>query len=125
MAKKDPIQSTIPDPTTLKVEKPSDYLERGWLYFSRQNYEQAAADYQEVLTTEPEHIDALYSLGLTLKNQGESKRAVEIFEKILGLLPHIDDHQRASVLSRLVKGQINMMKTGDWNLEKEVWHRVK
>jgi tetratricopeptide (TPR) repeat protein len=109
----------------MKVETSSDYLQRGWLYLSSHQLELAAQDFRHILETEAENIEALYGLGLTLKADGKKEPAVESFERILGLLPKIQDSQRASVLSRLVKGHINLMKTGDWNLEKEVWQRKK
>lgn len=124
MAKKNLPQTVALDPATMKVETPAEYLQRGWLYFSSQQYELAEKDFRRILETDAGHIDALYGLGLVLKVEGKTDKALEAFENILGLLSKIDDPQRANILGRLVKGQINQMKTGDWNLEKEVWQRI-
>jgi tetratricopeptide (TPR) repeat protein len=121
MAKPKTVEIPVPDPTTVKVESNADYLERGWLYYSKKDYSLAIDDFEHVLTTEPENIDALYGLGLTQKASGANPKALDTFEQVLRLLPSLQEPQRKSVLTRLTKGHINQIKSGNWNLEKEVW----
>lgn len=125
MAKPKSFDTPVPDPTVMKVETSADYLERGWLYYSRKQYELAIDDFQHVLTTDSDNVDALYGLGLTQKAAGASPKALATFEQVLKLVPNIADHQKESVLTRLIKGHINQIRTGDWNLEKEVWNYVR
>ena len=115
---------SVPDPAAMKVETAADYLQRGWLYYSHQKFDLAIADFQYVLKTDPDNVDTLYGLGLTQKASGASPQALATFGQVLKLVPKISDHQKESVLARLVKGHINQIKTGDWNLEKEVWNYV-
>lgn len=124
MAKPKTIETPVPDPSTMIIASPADTLERGWLYYSSKKFDLAIADFQQVLAADANTLDALYGLGLTLKATGANPKALEIFEKVLAQIPNIPDHQKESVLSRLTKGHINQIKTGDWNLEKEVWKSV-
>ncbi len=125
MAKPPKIQEVVPTPESIKVEKPADYAERGYLYFSQKKYDQAKEDFRHVLGMDAFNLEAWYGLGLTLKGAGNNAEAVNAFEHVLNLLGYVEDHQRANVLGRLVKGHINQLKTGDWNLEKVVWKSVK
>jgi lipoprotein NlpI len=125
MAKPPKIEVVLPEPETMTVEKPADYSARGWLYFSHKKFNLAADDFTHVVGMDAADIEAWYGLGLTLKSEGAKGQAVEAFEHVLNLLGNIQDHQRSSVLGRLVRGQINHIQTGDWNLEKEVWKSIK
>ncbi len=114
---------TVPDPEKMNPQAPEDFLERGWLYYSLKNFDLAEADFYTVLRNDPGSIDSWYALGLTLKAMGQGARAVDAFSRIDSMLNEIDDHQKAMMVSRLAHGQVNQIKTGDWNLEKEVWKR--
>jgi len=117
------IVETIPDPDQINPQTTDDFLERGWLYYTHKKYELAEADFNHVLQHEPANADAWYALGLTLKAMGENQKAVTAFARIASVIGEIDDHQRATIISRLAHGQINQINTGDWNLEKEVWKK--
>jgi tetratricopeptide (TPR) repeat protein len=124
MAKSKEAETLILDPATMNAETPADYLKRGWLYFSKNQYDLAAGDFRHALASEENNADGWYALGLALKGSGATSKAVEAFEHVLGLVGKLEDKQRANILTRLTHGQINQLKTGDWNLEKEVWKRV-
>lgn len=124
MAKPKSFEVSVPDPTLMKVETAADTMERGWLYYSHKNFDLAIDDFKHILTTDSDNVDALYGLGLTQKAAGTLPQALVTFEQVLKLVPNISDRQKKSILLRLVKGHINQMRTGDWNLEKEVWNYV-
>ncbi len=113
----------VPDPEKMNPQSMEEYLERGWLFYSLKKYELADSDFNLVLRNEPGNIDGWYALGLTLKAMGDAQRAAEAFSRIDSLIGGIDDHQKATIITRLAHGQINQIKTGNWNLEKEVWKR--
>lgn len=113
----------VPNPNTMNPQSTDDFLERGWLYYSGKKYELAETDFNLVLQKEPANVDAWYALGLTLKAMGDLTKALDAFSKIDGVIRQIDDHQRATIITRLAHGQINQIKTGNWDLEKEVWKR--
>ena len=112
------------EPEEMIPPSTAEFLKRAWLYYSRKKLDLAEKDYKTALEKEPENVDATYGLALTLKASGASSRALEFFEKSLTLLESITDTQRAHILGRLIHGQINQIKSGDWNLEKEVWQSV-
>jgi len=124
MPKSKVAEVVVLDPATMQVETSDDYTKRGWMYFSKKQFDLATEDFRHVLASETNNIDTWYALGLSLKSSGAHSKAVEAFEKVLGLVDQLEDKQRANILTRLSHGQINQMKTGDWNLEKEVWKRV-
>ncbi len=114
---------TLPDPEKMNPQSPEDFLERGWLYYSLQKYELALADFDVALKNDPDNLDSWYALGLALKAMGDGQKAVEAFSRVDSLTGYIDEHQKAMIISRLAHGQINQIKTGNWNLEKEVWKK--
>ena len=124
MAKSIKTELAAPDPEKMQVSTQADFAERGWLYLSHKNYDRSVADFRQVVATDPGDMDSWYGLGLALKASGSKEQALEAFERVLALISKVEDHQRASVLSRLAKGHINQIKTGDWNLAKEVWKTV-
>jgi len=123
---KDPIIFTPPppNPATLTPSSAAEFARRGWLYFSRQQYAEAKADLETALSLEA-NVDHYYTLGLILRALGENEQALAAFEHCLAKIGEIAESQRATMLRRLATGQINMIKTGDWNLEKEVWKRIR
>ncbi len=114
---------TIPDPDKMNPQTDEDFLERGWLYYSKKKFELAESDINKVLQNEPANVDGWYVLGLTMKAMGQNQKAIEAFSKIDSIVAEIDDHQRATIISRLAHGQINQITTGNWDLEKEVWKK--
>lgn len=123
MAKIPEPKNTVPDPSTLNPQNATEYLERGWLYYTHQNLEKAISDFQTALEKEPNNIEVLYALGLALKASGATQQALKIFIRIDEVINYVDDRQRRTMISRLTHGQINQIRTGDWNLEKEVWEK--
>ena len=111
----------VPDPNTLTPQSTAEYLERGWLFYSHQKNEQAEADFRQVLQQEPDNADAWYSLGLALKALGKGPQAIDAFSHVDQTIIGIEDRQRAMIVLRLTHGQINQIRTGNWNLENEIW----
>jgi len=117
------VETIVPDPAGMSASTATEFASRGWLFYSHQKYEKAVDDFHQVLEIDKNDVDGWYGLGLSLKFAGSTVDAVEAFNKVLGLINTLEDKQRANVLGRLVKGQINQIQTGDWDLEKEVWKR--
>jgi len=125
MAKTPIIETTVPDPAVMKPQNNDELIERGWLYYSHKNYAKAEMDLLKALDETPDNPDILYALGLNYKADGNIKKAVESFTNATEFLDKLEDHVRARMLLRLIHGQINQIKDGDWNLEKEIWHYVR
>ncbi len=100
-----------------------DYLRQGWAHYGRRDPSAAEERFRKAISLSPALIDAFYGLGLALKAQGKGDDAVEIFNKLVDLLEKDStlDSIRRTMLQRLTKGQINLLKFGDWGLEKEIW----
>lgn len=109
------------EPEQLQPKTPAEFLHRAWLFYSRQKYSAALEDFKTVLSEEVGNFDAQFGLSLALKSSGNNQQALAAFEKTLGLIESIQERQRASIMMRLVRGHINQIKSGDWNLEKEIW----
>jgi len=104
-----------------------EYLRKGWANYGRGDLGEAEKCFRNAISLDPDLIDACYGLGLTLKAQGRKEEAVEIFLKLTDLLEKDTtmDNVRRTMLKRLTQGQINLLKFGDWGLEKEIWKRER
>ena len=125
MAKTPIKQAVAPDPEKIEPKDNEELVQRGWLYYGKQNYDKALDDFSKALIKDPENPDILYALGLAYKGSGASAKAIETFEKTLLYLEKYQDPVKARMLLRLLHGHINQLKNGDWNLEKEIWHYVR
>jgi tetratricopeptide (TPR) repeat protein len=95
-------------------------FESGWVHYSKKEFYRAEADFRKSLEITPGNADAMYALGMTVSASGRYEDAVAIFEKAIELLQQVkeEDWVRANMLTRLARGHINRIKTGDWHLEK-------
>jgi tetratricopeptide (TPR) repeat protein len=94
----------------------------GWGYYGQKQFEEAIKEFQEALKIDANAVDAHYGLGLALKGFGSKMEAVAAFEKAAALAPQMPDKVRGAMLMRLAHGQINQLKKGDWDLDKELRH---
>jgi len=123
MAKKKVEAEKIIDPTQMQPTNPAEFLQRAWSFYAKQKYTLAQTDFETVVNQDAMNFDALFGLALALKSDGAIQQALAAFEKALTLVDSTEDKQRANIMGRLIRGHINQIKTGDWNLEKEVWRR--
>ncbi len=61
--------------------------EKGRVYYNSGQTKKAIESFKDVLTINPEHSNALYSLGLSLELLGQDSDAREYFERVLELNP--------------------------------------
>jgi cytochrome c-type biogenesis protein CcmH/NrfG len=105
-----------------------DYYREGWtLHGSKKDEVAAEEDFRQAIALDTNSVEAYYGLGLVLKAQDRRQEAIAAFQKVVDLLEAstTDDRSRSHMLRRLSIGHMNMLKTGDWNLEKEIWQRIK
>jgi tetratricopeptide (TPR) repeat protein len=116
------------DPTQApEPQSAPEYLRRGYAFYARTLFAEAIRDYQAAISLDSEMIDAVYALGMAFKAAKQSDESVLAFKKVLELLNAgaVGDRIRADMLRRLALGHINEITLGDWNLEKEIWHRTE
>ena len=63
------------------------YYEQGRIYYNQKEFEPAINKFRQVISISPGHANALYSLGLALKEVGEKEEALLYFKKVLELNP--------------------------------------
>lgn len=114
-------RQTAPDYTKATILP--EQAQSGWTDYVHNNFRQAEQEFFDALNSDPDNLESVYGLALTQKAMGKGAEAVANFEKVLAMLPVIADPVRATMLKRLVRGHINFLTTGDWNLERELWHR--
>ena len=117
------VVETNVDPEKMNPQTAADYVERGWLYYSQKKYEAAINDYTKALSIEPDAIDTHYALAMALKYSGKVPDAVKEFNQVIAMTDSLEDTTRAIMITRLSKGHINDMQTGNWGLSKELWQR--
>jgi tetratricopeptide (TPR) repeat protein len=125
MAKAPLTPPSAPDPEKIDPQTNEELVDRGWLFYGRQNYDRALDDFSKALTKDPENPDVIYALGLSYKASGAKQKAIETFEKVLLYMDRYKDPVEGRMLQRLIHGHINQLTGGDWNLEKEIWHYVR
>jgi len=81
--------------------------------------------FRQVIDLNPQVVDGWYGLGLALKVQGRKEEAIRCFQKALELIEIglVADRTRRSMVRRLALGHINLLRNGNWNLEKEFWQK--
>jgi len=105
-----------------------DFLRRGWrLHGGGQREEEAERDFRKAISLNPNLVEGYYGLGLVLKAQGRLQEAAEAFQKAYNLIEQgvVSDKTRAQILRRLTYAHLNLIKSGDWGLEKEIWKHTR
>lgn len=92
------------------VELQPDYTEawnrRAYLHYLDDDYKRALGDLRRVLALDPRHFKALEGLGNLLQHLGEKKAALEAYESVLKVHPHLPDARKArDTLKIEVEGQ--------------------
>ncbi len=103
--------------TSPQIDK--EFSESGWTHYSKKEYYRAEEDFQKALEKDPANIDALYGLGMTYQASNRKSEAIHSFEKVLFYIEGSAEinKARALMLTRLARGHINRINTGDWSLE--------
>lgn len=94
----------------------------GWAFYGKRQYAEAARAFEAALALDPNYLEARYGLALTYKGSGARTNAITEFERVSALAEKIEDTVRQHMLQRQVKGHINFINTGDWNLGKKLGH---
>jgi len=81
------------------------YVELGYAYFRKHDYEKEGAAYQEALNLNPDDSDALYSLAWNLESRGRYGEAIPLYEKALKLAPDDTELLYQLGLSYLAQGK--------------------
>lgn len=103
-----------------------DYMQQAWYQHARdKEYASAEQNFRKALAMNPRLVDALYGLGLTLKALGRPQESIQEFQKVVDLVDSgvLEDATRSAIVRRLSIGHINRLRTGNWDLEKELWQR--
>ena len=94
----------------------------GWGHYGLGQVMEAQKAFQEALDLAPDLLEARYGLALVHKAAGAKTDALTTFNAALALAGRLDDRVRGAMLQRLIRGHINMIQTGDWNLGRPEQH---
>ncbi len=105
---------------------PASYIRRGYAYYGIGKYPEACDDFRKAIDLDPNAVDAIYALGMSLKSSQKNEEAIDAFKNAIALIDSgvISDKARARILRRLALGHVNEISSGDWNLEAEIWQHV-
>jgi tetratricopeptide (TPR) repeat protein len=116
--------SEQPTVGSIQPKTAPDFIRRGWENRTGGKLDDAEKDFRKAISLDETSVEAYYGLGLMLKSQDRKKEAIENFTKVLEMIDtNPEDRTRNEMLRRLSKGHINMIKGGDWDLEKEIWRK--
>lgn len=93
-----------------------------WAYYGKGQHAEAIRAAERALSLDADNLEAHYALGLIHKATGAKLQAIAEFEKAAALAAGIEDKVRSQMLQRLIRGHINEINTGDWNLGKHIAH---
>jgi tetratricopeptide (TPR) repeat protein len=94
-----------------------------WALYAAGEYEKSDVMFSQAGLLDPGDVEPPYGNGMARRQRGDKQGAIEAFEKALRLADRLEDRTRAQLLQRLAKGHVNFLRSGDWNLEREVWRR--
>lgn len=95
----------------------------GWAFYGAGRLQEARQVLEAASRRHPKDLEAAYALALTLKRAGDSEAARKQFQMTSDMVAAVGDRTRAAVLRRIVRGHLNMLERGRWDLEKEIWGR--
>jgi len=72
---------------TLQMDFVEGWNKRATVHYLMGEYGKAISDIEKTLALEPRHFGALSGLGLILREMGETRRALEVFEETLKVHP--------------------------------------
>ena len=102
------------------------FLNRGMAFYASRKYDQAQTDLNQAAQMDPKLVDAFYALWMTLKAKGEKGESERAFRQVISMVDSgvLENLVSAHMLRRLALGEINAMTKGDWDLAKEIFHKV-
>jgi cytochrome c-type biogenesis protein CcmH/NrfG len=92
----------------------------GWGFYGARQYADAIQAFNDALKLDAGSVDALYGLGLSLKESGAGEDAVPVFARVMKLAPQKEQGARGRMLARLSRGHINLIRKGEWDLDEDV-----
>lgn len=90
----------------------------GWELYSLRHYKAAIEVLEAAQKLAPDDAEIAYVLGLSLKQVKEDSRAVKAFQSAAKNADRLDNKLRGSMLKRMAQGQVNFIKSGDWEMER-------
>jgi tetratricopeptide (TPR) repeat protein len=108
-----------------KMATAGDELVRSaWEHYGKGDLAEAEKDFRLAIERTSRSIEAYYGLGVVLKVARRNDESIAAFERLLPLIESdLTDRSRIALMRRLVHGYLNLMRIGDWGLEKEIWKR--
>lgn len=85
-----------------------------WAQWVHGKNEEAIRMFREAVNTWPDHIDANFGLGLSLKTAGQSPEAIECFNRVIALsdvelAKPMDDSSRFQMVRRMAQQHIRSL----------------
>lgn len=89
----------------------------GWELYALKRNAEAVEAFEAAEKLDSSDPEASYGLGLALRRAGKLEEAQTAFQAVIDFAAKIEAPARATMFTRLAKGQISMIETGDWHLD--------
>ncbi len=93
---------------------------KAWGYHSKNQNEEALAEFRALVDKNPSHIDAQYGLALTLAALGKKEEALNVYGKVAELVQAEisrqsaeDEDARYRMLARMIKQRVEGLTAGN------------
>lgn len=83
------------------------FVYRGLIYFNREDFYSAKADFESAVILEPDSAEALYDLALALEKLGQTNEAIDIYDRLLATDPEFFNAWYNRGRLKLLKGEYN------------------
>ena len=91
---------------TAHPTSPVAYVDKGWSHYSRHEFDQAMAAFEQAASLDSQSIDAQYGLGMAARAKGDKARARQAFEKALALAETSLDVAKATMMRRMTRSAL-------------------
>jgi Flp pilus assembly protein TadD len=79
--------AAIPQKAAASTNPSEAYLYRGNIYYYKNNYERAIADYDQSIQLKPDYAEAYYNRGVAYGDKGDYERAIADYDQAIQLKP--------------------------------------
>jgi cytochrome c-type biogenesis protein CcmH/NrfG len=92
-----------------------EILRQGWRAYVDGRQPDAESEFRQVLSREPENVEAWYALGLALKLQRKNAEAITAFQKVITLIQTgglVEDPNRGTMLRHISEWHVETLRAG-------------
>ncbi len=109
--------ANAPELASMNPQTPDEFMRRGWIYYSLNEYDKAESDFRKALEGDADNPNILYPLGLTLNALERKEDALSVFNQALEEVEKMDNIGKAYMLRHLIETHLAHLEPGTTHME--------